>query len=85
MLGNWFKTTLLMAGIVALFGVVGAAIGGMNGLIFALLLAAGMNFYFTKPVSPSALFERLVSLGQGTDAAKGASTTAPGRRPRTGT
>ena len=45
MLGNWFKTTLLMAAIVALFGVVGAAIGGMNGLIFALLIAAGMNFY----------------------------------------
>lgn len=45
MLGNWFKTTLLMAAIVALFGLVGAAIGGMNGLIFALLIAAGMNFY----------------------------------------
>ena len=45
MLGNWFKTTLLMAAIVALFGVVGAAVGGMNGLIFALLIAAGMNFY----------------------------------------
>jgi heat shock protein HtpX len=45
MLGNWFKTTLLMAAIVALFGLVGAAIGGMNGLMMALLIAAGMNFY----------------------------------------
>jgi heat shock protein HtpX len=45
MFGNWLKTSLLMAAIVALFGVVGAAIGGMNGLIFALLIAAGMNFY----------------------------------------
>lgn len=45
MLGNWFKTTLLMAAIVALFGLVGAAIGGMNGMMLALLIAAGMNFY----------------------------------------
>lgn len=45
MLGNWFKTTLLMAAIVALFGLVGAAIGGMNGMMMALLIAAGMNFY----------------------------------------
>lgn len=45
MLGNWFKTTLLMAAIVALFGVVGAALGGMNGMLMALLIAAGMNFY----------------------------------------
>ena len=45
MLGNWFKTTLLMAAIVVLFGFVGAAIGGMNGMMIALLIAAGMNFY----------------------------------------
>ena len=32
MLGNWFKTTLLMAAIVALFGVVGAALGGAGRL-----------------------------------------------------
>lgn len=45
MLGNWFKTTLLMTAIVVLFGLVGAAIGGMNGMMMALLIAAGMNFY----------------------------------------
>ncbi len=45
MLGNWFKTTLLMTAIVVLFGFVGAAIGGMNGMMIALLIAAGMNFY----------------------------------------
>ena len=28
MFGNWIKTTILMAGIVALFGAMGAAIGG---------------------------------------------------------
>lgn len=45
MLGNWFKTTILMAGIVALFGVVGAALGGASGMMIALLIAAGMNVY----------------------------------------
>ncbi len=45
MLGNWFKTGILMAGIVALFGVVGAALGGANGMMIALLIAVAMNFY----------------------------------------
>lgn len=45
MFGNWLKTTILMAAIVALFGVVGAALGGANGMLIALLFAAGMNFY----------------------------------------
>lgn len=45
MLGNWLKTSILMAGIVALFGVVGAAIGGSNGMVIALLVAVAMNFY----------------------------------------
>ena len=37
MFGNWLKTTNLMAGMVALFGVVGAAIGGdPNALADAL-------------------------------------------------
>ncbi|HYN53407.1 MAG TPA: zinc metalloprotease HtpX [Methylotenera sp.] len=45
MLGNWLKTTILMAGIVALFGVVGAALGGASGMMIALLIAAGMNVY----------------------------------------
>lgn len=45
MLGNWLKTTILMAAIVALFGVVGAALGGVNGMMIALLIAAAMNVY----------------------------------------
>ncbi len=32
MLGNWFKTGLLMAAIVALFGSVGALLGGGQGM-----------------------------------------------------
>lgn len=45
MLGNWLKTTILMAAIVALFGVVGAALGGAGGMLIALVFAAAMNVY----------------------------------------
>ena len=45
MFGNWLKTTILMAGIVALFGVVGAAIGGANGMLLALALGGVMNIF----------------------------------------
>ncbi|MDZ4141584.1 MAG: zinc metalloprotease HtpX [Methylotenera sp.] len=45
MFGNWLKTTILMAAIVALFGVVGAALGGKSGMMMALIFAAGMNIY----------------------------------------
>jgi heat shock protein HtpX len=45
MLGNWLKTSLLMAAIVALFGAVGAALGGAQGMVFALLLGGAMNFF----------------------------------------
>jgi heat shock protein HtpX len=42
---NWFKTTILMAGFVALFGTIGYAIGGTNGMLLAFLVGGGMNFY----------------------------------------
>jgi heat shock protein HtpX len=45
MLGNWFKTSILMAAIVALFGVIGAALGGQSGMLLALLFAGGMNVW----------------------------------------
>jgi heat shock protein HtpX len=45
MLGNWFKTGLLMAAIVALFGTVGALLGGGEGMLLALALALGINFW----------------------------------------
>ena len=45
MFGNWLKTSILMAAIVALFGVVGGALGGQSGMLIALLFAAGMNVY----------------------------------------
>lgn len=45
MLGNWLKTSILMAGIVVLFGTVGAALGGTGGMLIALAIAAAMNVY----------------------------------------
>ena len=44
MLGNWLKTTVLMAAIVALFGAIGAYLGGANGMIMALIFGGAMNF-----------------------------------------
>jgi len=45
MLGNCFKTGLLMAAIMALFGMVGAVLGGGQGMLLALVLAAAMNLW----------------------------------------
>jgi heat shock protein HtpX len=45
MIGNWLKTSILMAGIVVLFGMVGAAMGGAGGMLIALIFAAAMNVY----------------------------------------
>jgi len=45
MLGNWFKTGLLMAAIVALFGVVGSVLGGGQGMLLALALGLATNFW----------------------------------------
>jgi heat shock protein HtpX len=45
MLGNWIKTFMLMAAITALFGSIGAALGGASGMLLALVFAGGMNIY----------------------------------------
>ena len=45
MFGNWVKTSILFAGIIALFGAIGAAIGGAQGMLIALLFGAGMNLF----------------------------------------
>ncbi|HSS46986.1 MAG TPA: zinc metalloprotease HtpX [Burkholderiales bacterium] len=44
-MGNWFKTSLLMAAIMALFGVVGSLLGGGTGLLIALILGGAMNLW----------------------------------------
>ncbi|WP_374681359.1 M48 family metalloprotease, partial [Accumulibacter sp.] len=45
MLGNWVKTSILMAAIVALFGAIGAMVGGQTGMLLALLFGGAMNFF----------------------------------------
>jgi heat shock protein HtpX len=42
---NWVKTTILMAGIVALFGAVGMLLGGKSGMLMALAVGAAMNLF----------------------------------------
>ena len=42
---NWLKTTILMAAIVALFGAIGMALGGKQGMLIALVLGGAMNFF----------------------------------------
>ncbi|HTO49799.1 MAG TPA: zinc metalloprotease HtpX [Burkholderiales bacterium] len=44
-MGNWLKTAILMAGIVALFGAIGALIGGEQGMLVALAIGGAMNFF----------------------------------------
>jgi heat shock protein HtpX len=45
MSGNWLKTSLLMAAIVALFGTAGALLGGVQGMLVALVLGGAMNLW----------------------------------------
>ncbi|QSN61364.1 MULTISPECIES: zinc metalloprotease HtpX [unclassified Caballeronia] len=42
---NWVKTAMLMAAITALFVVIGGMIGGSKGMMLALVVALGMNFF----------------------------------------
>ena len=42
---NWLKTAILMAGITALFGAVGASIGGETGMLLALAFALLSNVF----------------------------------------
>ena len=44
-MSNWFKTTILFAAILALFMMIGGLIGGRQGMLLALLLGGGMNFF----------------------------------------
>ena len=45
MLGNWLKTSLLMAAIMALFGVIGSYIGCASGMMMALVFGGAMNLF----------------------------------------
>ena len=45
MFANWLKTSVLMAAIIALFGVIGALIGGKQGMLLALVFGGAMNLF----------------------------------------
>lgn len=45
MFGNWLKTAILMAAIMALFGALGMVLGGAGGMLLALLLGGAMNLW----------------------------------------
>lgn len=45
MLGNWLKTSILMAGIIALFGAIGMMLGGKQGMLLALAFGGAMNVF----------------------------------------
>jgi heat shock protein HtpX len=42
---NWVKTAMLMAAIMALFGVVGGIVGGREGMLMALVFGGAMNVF----------------------------------------
>jgi heat shock protein HtpX len=44
-MGNQLKTTMLLAGMTILIMIVGNLIGGRQGMMIALILAGGMNFF----------------------------------------
>jgi len=44
-MGNNFKATILLAVMTALIVLAGQMMGGTGGMIIALFLAAGMNFF----------------------------------------
>jgi heat shock protein HtpX len=45
MFGNWLKTTILMAAIMALFGLIGSFLGGADGMLMALVFGGAMNVF----------------------------------------
>jgi heat shock protein HtpX len=64
---NSMKVFVLMAGLTALFVVVGGALGGEQGMFIALLLAAALNFvaYFNSGTAALRAFQaRIVSRDQ---------------------
>jgi len=42
---NWFKTAILMAAIMALFGLIGGMMGGKSGMLLALVFGGAMNLF----------------------------------------
>ena len=51
---NWVKTAMLMAAIMALFGIVGGMLGGRQGMLLALLFGGAIQMAGTVKARKSA-------------------------------
>jgi heat shock protein HtpX len=47
---NFFRTAILLAALTALFMGAGFLIGGQQGMVFALIIAAAMNLFAGNPI-----------------------------------
>lgn len=65
MFGNWLKTSMLMAAIVALFGAIGAMLGGASGMLLALLVGGGLQSLFSTHPATEERIARLLAMGRG--------------------
>lgn len=76
---NYLKTAILLAGMTALFGAVGFALGGEGGMVMAFVIAAAMNvgsywfsdkivlkMYGAKPVTSGHIYDMVAELAQRT-------------------
>lgn len=63
------KAFVLLAGMTALFGVVGQALGGQGGMRIALLIAASMSFFMYFNQAKTVLHAYSAACIQGTDTA----------------
>lgn len=74
---NYLKTAILLAGMTALFGAAGFALGGQSGMIMAFVIALAMNvgsywfsdkivlkMYGAKPVTSGYIYDMVTELAQ---------------------
>lgn len=74
---NYLKTAILLAGMTALFGAAGFALGGQGGMVMAFVIAAAMNvgsywfsdkivlkMYGAKPVTSGYIYDMVAELAQ---------------------
>lgn len=74
---NYLKTAILLAGLTALFGAAGYALGGQGGMMIAFMIAVAMNvgsywfsdkivlkMYGAKPISSGFIYDMVAELSR---------------------